>query len=57
MLSLERDMFPRWLEGDKRLFGYAAKGRFIDIGVPEDYAAAGALFGGQGETEGTGRQA
>ncbi len=41
-VSLEHEMFPAWL--DRGLFGYRGGGRFIDIGVPESYAAADAFF-------------
>jgi D-glycero-alpha-D-manno-heptose 1-phosphate guanylyltransferase len=39
-LSLENQVFPRLLQDDKRLFGHVSHGRFIDIGVPEDYRKA-----------------
>ncbi|MBN1127845.1 MAG: nucleotidyltransferase family protein [Chitinispirillaceae bacterium] len=45
-LSLEKDIFPQWIAGG--LHGYAGGGRFIDIGIPEDYARAERFF-----TEGT----
>ena len=44
-LSLEKDILPNALAGGKRLFGLECSGRFIDIGVPEDYARAGELLG------------
>ena len=37
-VSLEREIFPRWLE--KWLYGYRSYSPFIDIGTPEDFAAA-----------------
>lgn len=40
--SLERDLFPKLTDG--RLSGYRCKGRFIDIGTPESYAAAEGFF-------------
>lgn len=43
-LSLESDMLPTWMEGARRVYGHISNGRFIDIGVPEDYYAAGALL-------------
>jgi len=47
-LSLEEDILPTALAGGKRLFGLECSGRFIDIGVPEDYARANAILtGGQ----------
>lgn len=39
-LSLENDLLPAFLSGARRVFGVACQGRFIDIGVPEDYTQA-----------------
>jgi D-glycero-alpha-D-manno-heptose 1-phosphate guanylyltransferase len=36
-LSLEKDILPALLSGGARLFGYACRGRFLDIGLPQDY--------------------
>jgi D-glycero-alpha-D-manno-heptose 1-phosphate guanylyltransferase len=44
-LSLEEDILPDALAGGKRLFGLECSGRFIDIGVPEDYARAAEVLG------------
>ena len=41
-ISLEKDLFPQWL--DKGIYAYKSEGRFIDIGIPEDYARAGDFF-------------
>jgi len=41
-VSLERDMFPSWV--GRGLYGYQSQGRFLDIGTPESYAQADALF-------------
>ncbi|MBY0514695.1 MAG: nucleotidyltransferase family protein [Gemmataceae bacterium] len=41
--SLERDLLPNWVAAGL-VGGFAAGGRFIDIGVPESYAAAEAFF-------------
>jgi NDP-sugar pyrophosphorylase family protein len=41
-LSLERDILPRWVP--LGLFGHQTRGRFIDIGTPESYAAAERFF-------------
>ncbi len=41
--SLERDLFPAWAAAG-RLRGFRAEGRFIDIGTPQSYAEAEALF-------------
>jgi NDP-sugar pyrophosphorylase family protein len=37
-VSLERDLFPRWI--GRGLYGYRSEGRFLDIGTPEAYAIA-----------------
>jgi len=42
VVSLERDMLPRW--AGHGLYSYQCKGRFIDIGTPESYARANTLF-------------
>ncbi len=44
-LSLEEDILPLALRGKKRVYGLECGGRFLDIGVPEDYARAGAMLG------------
>lgn len=36
-LSLEDDILPALFAGGTRFFGYECRGRFIDIGLPEDY--------------------
>jgi NDP-sugar pyrophosphorylase family protein len=41
--SLERDLFPEWV-GSTRFFGFRCRGRFLDIGTPESYAAAERFF-------------
>lgn len=41
--SLERDMLPAWC-GAGVLAGLRSRARFLDIGVPQDYARAAALF-------------
>lgn len=38
-ISLERESFPLWI--NKGLYGFQSKGNFLDIGMPQDYAAAG----------------
>ena len=45
-LSLEEDILRDALAGGKRLFGLECSGRFIDIGVPEDYARASTVLTG-----------
>jgi D-glycero-alpha-D-manno-heptose 1-phosphate guanylyltransferase len=46
-ISLERQIFPRWLDGRFRVF--PSKGGFIDIGTPVSFAAAGEYVGPTGE--------
>lgn len=41
-LSLERDVLAAWV--GQGLYGYAQKGPFLDIGIPEDYARAEHFF-------------
>jgi D-glycero-alpha-D-manno-heptose 1-phosphate guanylyltransferase len=41
--SLERDALPAWC-ADGQLAGLSSRARFLDIGVPADYARAAALF-------------
>lgn len=40
--SLEREVFPTWV--GRGLHGWRGGGRFLDIGVPEDYAIAPRFF-------------
>lgn len=40
LLSLEEQILPSLLDAGKRIFGFRENGRFIDIGVPEDYRRA-----------------
>lgn len=42
--SFESDILEKALEAGKRLYGYSCSGKFIDIGVPEDYARAARLL-------------
>lgn len=42
VFSLERDLFPCMI--GKGLQGYSRTGKFIDIGVPDDYQAAARFF-------------
>ena len=41
--SLEMDVFPRVL--DRGVYALEQRGMFVDIGTPEDYARAQALYG------------
>jgi D-glycero-alpha-D-manno-heptose 1-phosphate guanylyltransferase len=45
-ISLEDDLFPAMLGAGRRMFGFVSTGRFIDIGVPEDYALAASMLAG-----------
>jgi D-glycero-alpha-D-manno-heptose 1-phosphate guanylyltransferase len=47
-VSLEREMFPAWI--DRGVYGFKSRGRFIDIGIPETYAAAGRFFSSEAKT-------
>ena len=42
-LSLERDLFPAWVDR-KQIYGFRCAGRFLDIGTPEAYAEAESFF-------------
>ena len=44
-VSLEEDILPFALGAARRVFGLECPGRFLDIGVPEDYARAADLLG------------
>ena len=44
VLSLEGDLFQVLLVEGSRMYGFVTQGRFIDIGVPEDYYAAGIIL-------------
>lgn len=41
-VSFEREMFPLWI--GRVFYGFEGKGKFIDIGTPEDYASAEKFF-------------
>ena len=41
--SIERDCLPHWC-ATGALAGLRSRARFLDIGIPEDYARAAALF-------------
>lgn len=43
-MSLESDWFPAALASGQALYACRTSGRFIDIGVPEDYARAAAVL-------------
>ena len=39
-LSLENQILPGLLAAERKIYGFPAAGRFLDIGVPESYQAA-----------------
>jgi len=43
-LSLEQVLLPGWVQNHQAVFGFEAKGRFIDIGIPKDYEKAQQIF-------------
>lgn len=51
--SLEREALPAWC-ADGMLAGLASRARFLDIGVPEDYARAASLFARRAPQPGAG---
>jgi D-glycero-alpha-D-manno-heptose 1-phosphate guanylyltransferase len=44
-VSLEEDILPFAVQAGKRVYGMECSGRFLDIGVPEDYARAADILG------------
>jgi D-glycero-alpha-D-manno-heptose 1-phosphate guanylyltransferase len=49
-VSLEEDILPYTLQSGKRVYGLESAGRFLDIGVPEDYARAAVVMGAGQDT-------
>lgn len=43
-LSIENQLYPDMLTEGKRIYGFLSSGRFIDIGVPEDYQRAASML-------------
>src|SRR3989344_3209527 len=43
-VSLEHQLYPRMLAAGRRMYGFQSPGRFIDIGIPEDYRCAAAML-------------
>jgi D-glycero-alpha-D-manno-heptose 1-phosphate guanylyltransferase len=41
-VSLEAELFPQWIK--QGVYGYYSQGKFLDIGTPESYPLAKALF-------------
>jgi D-glycero-alpha-D-manno-heptose 1-phosphate guanylyltransferase len=48
-VSLEEDILPFAVQAGKRVYGMECFGRFLDIGVPEDYARAAEVLGASPE--------
>lgn len=46
VVSLEERLYPRMLAAGRRLYGLPSSGRFIDIGIPEDYHRAASILQG-----------
>jgi D-glycero-alpha-D-manno-heptose 1-phosphate guanylyltransferase len=44
-VSLEEDILPFAVQAGKRVYGMECAGRFLDIGVPDDYARAAEVLG------------
>ena len=44
-VSLERELFPRWLEEGRNLRAFVWPGTCVDIGTPERYRSAQELLG------------
>ena len=53
-ISLERDIFPHWV--GRGLYGYRGAAPFLDIGIPEDFAAAENFFARLHLNESSGRR-
>ncbi|MHB8621948.1 MAG: nucleotidyltransferase family protein [Sulfuricaulis sp.] len=45
-VSLEEQLYPQMLTAGKRMYGFPSSGRFIDIGIPEDYQRASSILAG-----------
>lgn len=45
-VSIEDQLYPRMLAEGRRLYGFPSSGRFIDIGIPEDYQRAASVLQG-----------
>lgn len=43
-VSLENELYPRMLAAGQKMYGFASRGRFIDIGIPDDYQRAAFLL-------------
>jgi D-glycero-alpha-D-manno-heptose 1-phosphate guanylyltransferase len=45
-VSIEDQLYPRMLAEGRRVYGFPSSGRFIDIGIPEDYQRAASVLQG-----------
>lgn len=45
-VSLEEQLYTHMLAAGRRLYGHLSSGRFIDIGIPEDYHRAASVLRG-----------
>lgn len=43
-VSIEDQLYPRMLVAGRRMYGFRSSGKFIDIGIPEDYRRAAAVL-------------
>lgn len=43
-VSIEDHLYPGMLAAGRRMYGFPSHGRFIDIGIPEDYRRAAAML-------------
>ncbi len=43
-VSIEDQLYPRMLAEGRRMYGFPSSGRFIDIGIPEDYQRAASVL-------------
>lgn len=43
-VSIEDQLYPRMLSAGRRMYGFRTSGRFIDIGIPEDYQRAATVL-------------
>jgi D-glycero-alpha-D-manno-heptose 1-phosphate guanylyltransferase len=44
VISVEDRMFPEMLAAGRLLYGFSARGKFVDIGIPEDYRRAAEIL-------------
>ena len=45
-VSIEDQLYPRMLAAGRRMYGFQSSGRFIDIGIPDDYRRAATVLPG-----------